>query len=86
MRREIARSLEAVVPEPESSMGQALLLGLRDGLPEDLVEEFRVTGTSHLLAISGLHMSIVLVVVLAVSRRAMGRRRQLYLVAPLAVM
>ena len=86
VRREIARSLDAVVPEPESSMGQALLLGLRDGLPEDLVEEFRVTGTSHLLAISGLHLSIVLVAVLAVSSWAMGRRRQLYLVPPLAVM
>jgi competence protein ComEC len=85
-RRDIARSLEEVVPEPQAAMGQALLLGLRDGLPDDLVEEFRATGTSHLLAISGLHMSIVLVAVLAVSGWVLGRRRQLYLIAPLAVM
>ena len=85
-RRALARSLDAVVPEPQSAMGQALLLGNRDNLPDDLLEDFRATGASHLLAISGLHMTVVLGIVLAVSSWALGRRRQLYLVPPLAAM
>ncbi len=43
VRWRLARSLAASVAEPQASMGQALLLGMRDGLPDDLVEDFRVT-------------------------------------------
>ena len=56
LRRRIAVSLTQVVPEPQASVGQALLLGIRDDLPEEMVDDFRATGASHLLAISGLHM------------------------------
>ena len=86
VRRRIADSLARTVPEPQASLGQALLLGMRDNLPEDLVEEFRITGTSHVLAISGLHVAILLGISLAVSRGVFGARRQLYLVLPLALM
>ena len=85
-RRAIAGSLAEVVPEPQASLGQALLLGLRYNLPDDLVEEFRVTGTSHVLAISGLHVGILLSIGLAVSTWVLGRRRQHYLIAPFVLM
>jgi competence protein ComEC len=85
-RRRFADSLARVVPEPQASVGQALLLGMRKDLPEELVEKFRATGTSHLLAISGLHVSVLLGLGLAASAWAFGRRRQLYLIAPLALM
>ena len=82
-RRRLAESLDRAVPEPQASFGQAVLLGIRDGLPDDLVEDFRVSGTSHILAISGLHISVLLGTSLSVSALAVGRRRQLYLVMPL---
>ncbi len=86
VRRGLASSLTESVPEPQASVGQALLLGLRHNLPDGLVDDFRKTGTSHLLAISGLHVSVLLGLSLAVSRWAFGRRRQLYLLAPLVLM
>ena len=82
LRRNMAESLTRVVPEPQASVGQALLLGIREDLPQELVEKFRVTGTSHILAISGLHVSILLGMALAVSQGVFGRRRQYYLLAP----
>jgi competence protein ComEC len=85
VRRRMAESIAEAVPEPQASLGQALVLGLRQDLPEDLVEKFRATGTSHLLAISGLHVGILLGLSLAASAWAFGRRRQLYLVAPLVM-
>ena len=85
VRRSIARSVAMAVPEPQASIGQALLLGMRDNIPEELVESFRVTGTSHLLAISGLHIGILLGISLSISARAVGRRRQRYLLAPLVL-
>ena len=83
VRRRIADSLGQAVPEPQASLGQALLLGLRDSLPEELVDDFRATGTSHILAISGLHLGILLGMSLSVSQHWFGRRRNLYLVLPL---
>ena len=82
-RRRLAESLVRAVPEPQAAFGQAILLGIRDGLPDELVEDFRVSGTSHILAISGLHISVLLGIALSVSALAVGRRRQLYLVVPL---
>ena len=56
---------------------------MRGPLAEDVTEEFRSTGTSHLLAISGLHVGIVLAISLGAGAWLMGRRRQLYLLLPL---
>ena len=82
-RRRFADSLARTVPEPQASLGQALVLGIRDDLPEDMVDRFRATGTSHLLAISGLHIGVLLGLSMVASQWALGRRRQLYLIAPL---
>ena len=82
-RRDLADSLARVLPEPQSSVGQALLLGLRDDLDDELLDDFRVTGTSHVLAISGLHVGVVLGLGLAFGAWVLGRRRQLYLLVPL---
>lgn len=83
VRRELAASLEAALPEPQASLAQSLLLGIREGLPEQTTEAFRRTGTSHLLAISGLHVGIVLFLALPVGAFLLGRRRATYLVLPL---
>jgi len=86
LRRALAGALARAVPEPQASLGQALLLGLRENLPDGLVERFRETGTSHLLAISGLHLGILLGLGLAASQWVFGRRGQYYLIAPLVLM
>ena len=86
VRRRIADSLAAVVPEPEASVGQALLLGIRDHITDALTDEFRTTGTAHILAVSGLHVGVLLGISLAASQGLLGRRRNLYLLAPLATL
>ncbi len=83
-RRRVSYKLDEALPEPQASLAQALLLGLRDRIPEEMAEEFRNTGTSHLLAISGLHVGTVLVMSTAAGAWVLGRRRQVYLVLPLA--
>ena len=85
VRLRLAASLAESVSEPQSSLVQALLLGLRDELPDDMTESFRRTGTAHVLAISGLHVGILLALSLGLSGRLIGRRHQLYLLPPLAL-
>ncbi len=82
-RRQLAASIAVVVPEPQAALGQATLLGLRRNIPTELTEAFRRTGTAHLLAISGLHVGILLGISLAASAALLGRRHHLHLIAPL---
>ena len=86
LRREMAGALAEVVPEPQAAFGQAILLGIRDGLPDALAEDFRRSGASHLLAISGLHVGILLAMAVSSGAALFGRGRRLYLLAPLAAM
>ena len=86
LRSSLARSLGASLPEPQASIAQTLLLGIRGGVPLDVTQTFRDTGTSHLLAISGLHVGVVLGLSLPLAAGLLGRRRNLYLLLPLGLL
>ena len=85
VRRRLAQSIAAVVPEPQAALSQATLLGLRRSMPSDLTEDFRRSGAAHLLAISGLHVGILLSVSLSASAAIFGRKWHLHLIVPLLV-
>ena len=84
-RGRLADSIERVMPYPESALGQALLLGKRESLPTELVERFRGTGAAHLLAISGLHVGVLLAVTVGAGAWLLGRQRPMYLAVAAAV-
>lgn len=46
--------------ESTGAFAGALLLGNRDGLADETLRDFRRSGISHMLALSGLHMSIII--------------------------
>ena len=83
LRGRLSESIEDTIPYPQSALGQALLLGLRGDLPPEMVQDFRGTGTSHLLAISGLHVGVLVVMFLAASAWLFGRRGFYFLAVPL---
>jgi competence protein ComEC len=45
--------IQQILPEPQSSLLSGILLGVDAGLPVVVQEDFRETGTTHILAISG---------------------------------
>jgi competence protein ComEC len=45
--------IQQILPEPQASLLSGILLGIDAGLPQSVQEDFRVTGTSHIIAISG---------------------------------
>lgn len=83
LRGRLSESIEATIPYPQSALGQALLLGLRGDLPPEMVQDFRSTGTSHLLAISGLHVGVLVVMFLSGAAWLFGRRGLYFLLAPM---
>ncbi len=56
-----------------SSLASALLTGDRGQLSRSLRERFRATGTSHLLALSGMHVGILAAALLLILRRITGK-------------
>jgi competence protein ComEC len=79
LREQLSASLAKALPEPQGSLAQAILLGLRGNIPDSLYEAFSRTGTAHLLAISGLHMSIIIAILLSLGILLFGRQRSIYI-------
>jgi len=61
------------------------LLGLRGNIPDYVYEAFSRTGTAHLLAISGLHISIIIAMLLSLGILFFGRQRSIYIWLTLAL-
>lgn len=51
--------LERIYPEKEASVLRAMLLGDKNGLDEEIKELYQLNGLIHILAISGLHVSLL---------------------------
>lgn len=59
LRVQTGRLLDAVADERESGIYRAVLLGDRSGMDAELQELYQKNGIAHLLAVSGLHLSLV---------------------------
>jgi competence protein ComEC len=57
-----------LLPEPQSALAIGILLGIQAGLPPELQEQFSITGTSHILVVSGWNFSIAAAALAAVTR------------------
>lgn len=57
-------SMHRVLPEPASSLAIGILTGSRSSLSQDIKDDFKRTGLSHIVAVSGYNISVI---VLAVS-------------------
>lgn len=84
LRITILERLHAVLPEREASLVAGVLLGIEETMPADLQEDFRTTGTAHILVVSGFNVTIVAAASLALFRTMFGARPAL-LAAAIAV-
>jgi competence protein ComEC len=84
LRERLSASLARALPEPQGSLAQGILLGLRSNIPDSLNQAFSRTGTAHILAISGLNISIVIAMFLSLGILVFGRQRSLYIWLALA--
>ena len=64
-RQVLTRSL----PEPQAALAVGILLGLQSAIPEQVSEAFSITGTSHILVISGWNITIIATALYALAER-----------------
>lgn len=58
-RKTVTDKIYTYMPSEEASLANALLLGDKYCLDQNLKEDFNKSGTGHLIVVSGLHMAVV---------------------------
>ncbi len=79
------RASVADVPTDRRPLVPALVVGDDQGLDPALADDFRITGLTHLLAVSGTNLTLVLGFVLILARAAGVRGRGMYAVGAVGV-
>ena len=70
------------LPEPQASLLSSIILGSRRGLPATLVDDFNATGLTHLVAISGAQITLVVNLLRALlPYLGVHRRKSFYLIS-----
>ena len=68
-RARFIANVYSAMPDPEASLGLGFLIGIRSLLPDDLVEQLSITGLTHIVAVSGYNLTILV----SISRRILAR-------------
>jgi len=85
LKNKFNEKLKALLPEPENSFLAGLLLGERSGLGQKLKNDFAITGTSHIIAVSGFNVTIIAVIILEISLLIGFSRNQSFWISLLAI-
>lgn len=72
VRRKFAAGMETALPEPLASFGLGLLIGQRTTLPETVTLSLATVGLTHIIAVSGYNLTIIM---RAVRRVLRGRSK-----------
>ena len=57
-RKALTRQIQLIFGEG-SALPEALLVGVRENLPEEMTESFSKAGVAHILSVSGLHVALL---------------------------
>jgi competence protein ComEC len=69
-RQNFVAGMYSALPEPEASFGLGLLIGQRSTLPPEVTKILKVVGLTHIIAVSGYNLTILV----RASQRLFGRR------------
>lgn len=70
VRRTFVAGAQTALPEPLASFVMGLLVGQRANLPEAVKEDLRMVGLTHIIAVSGANLTIIL----QASQKLFGKR------------
>lgn len=79
VKRRAHAAIAQMLPEPQAALLSGILLGVETGIPEEVMEAFQATGTSHIIVISGFNITIVSGIFAGLAGRLVQRRRAILL-------
>ena len=65
---------EQVLPHREAGIIQSIVLGIRPDMDDPVIEMYRMSGIYHLLVVSGLHLSILMMAACLLLERVFNKR------------
>lgn len=68
-------ALERVLPEPESSLGIGILTGAKRNMPQSLLDDLNTSGMTHIIALSGYNVTIIMSALALILTRFMNRKK-----------
>lgn len=78
-------TVNKILPEPQAAFLGGLLYGARRGIPEDLTKAFNITGTTHIIAISGYNITIIAALILKLTRGVGIARKKSFWISLLGI-
>ncbi len=63
LRQNISEQINKIWPEPSAGLINSLLLGYKRTLSQNIKEEFRQAGVAHIIVISGLHITLITILI-----------------------
>ena len=84
IRRTANDLIDRVLPEPQAGLATAMAIGLRDVVARSVSDDFRISGLSHVVAISGWHIAMLGAVVAALLGGLPRRPRSILVVLAIA--
>ncbi|MCB0193022.1 MAG: DNA internalization-related competence protein ComEC/Rec2 [Anaerolineae bacterium] len=69
-----SQTINRMMAEPYASLLNGILLGIETGIPQGLYDAFNLTGTSHIIVISGSNISLIAGIFMLLGQRLVGKR------------
>ncbi|MEK7552373.1 MAG: ComEC/Rec2 family competence protein [Patescibacteria group bacterium] len=76
----LRRSTEKILPYPYSEILKAMMLGDTSSLPQDVKDIYKNVGLSHILAISGSHITIIAGILFSLLNLTRFRKKSFYII------
>ena len=70
----IEEKIDLLLNETEANLCKGLILGKTQEIEESIKENFRIVNISHILAISGLHVTYIVMLITIISQRIIGKK------------
>lgn len=71
----IKETIQANLPEEKANLLLGILIGYKNEIPEGMQEDFKQSNISHILAVSGLHVSYIILAITNIFEKLQGKRR-----------
>jgi competence protein ComEC len=61
----VSKNVKSQIPEPHASLLLGILIGTRESMPAKFEEDLSVTGTTHIIAVSGYNVNVIIAIILS---------------------
>jgi competence protein ComEC len=81
IKKKVETSINRTLAEPQAALTAGILLGSRQGIPSVLLEKFNITGITHIIAISGYNITIIVVLLMNLGKHLyINRKKMIWLI------